>query len=105
MVYCKLVLAILSISLGMLVFIAETIGVFKWKKPLNRLHVAALGDTLGIFLVMFGLILWKGFSFVSLKLLAVILFFWFASPVSSHMLARFEAETDENLGEMEVEKK
>ena len=48
------------------------------------------------------LILIRGFSFDSLKLFLVILFFWMASPVSGHMISRLEAMTDENLGELSV---
>jgi multicomponent Na+:H+ antiporter subunit G len=51
---------------------------------------------------MLGLVILRGFSMDSLKLLLVIGFFWIASPVSSHMLARLEAMTDEDLGELEI---
>lgn len=33
----------------------------------------------------------------SLKLLLIVVFLWFASPVSSHVLARLEVATNENL--------
>lgn len=82
---------------GILVFLIELFGVFKFKYVLNRMHSAAMGDTLGIGLSMVGLIIMSGINFTSLKLFLVIVFLWFASPVASHMLARFETATNEDL--------
>ena len=78
-------------------------GVNKFKRALNRMHAAALGDTLGILFMILGLVIWKGLSFASFKLLLVVLFFWLASPVAGHMISRLEVMTDEDLGEIEVE--
>ena len=38
----------------------------------------------------------SGFTFTSVKLLLVIVFLWFASPVSSHLIARLEVTTNED---------
>lgn len=80
---------------GLLIFLIEIVGVFRFKYVLNRMHAAAMGDTLGIGSCLLGLILMCGFSFTSLKLFLVIVFLWFSSPVSSHLIARLEATTDE----------
>ncbi len=82
--------------------ILAVFGVNRFHKALNRMHAAAMGDTLGILFVFLGLILVRGISFDSLKLFLVILFFWMASPVSGHMVSRLEAMTDEELGELLV---
>lgn len=82
---------------GMAVFAIELFGVFKFHYVLNRMHAAALGDTLGLALSMLGLMVLSGFNFTSLKMLLVIVFLWLASPVASHMLARFEVATNEEL--------
>ena len=83
-------------------FITATIGVNKFKKPLNRMHAAAMGDTLGLLLILLSLVVWRGLSFVSFKLIIVLVFFWLASPVSGHIIAQMEATTNEDLGEIEV---
>lgn len=80
---------------GLLIFVFEIIGVFRFKYVLNRMHAAAMGDTLGIGFCLLGLIIMNGLSFTSLKLFLVILFLWFSSPVSSHLIARLEVTTDE----------
>lgn len=82
---------------GMVVFFVEVFGIFKFDYVLNRMHAAATGDTLGIALSLIGLIIFSGLTFTSLKMLLVIAFLWIASPVASHMLARFEVTTNEEL--------
>lgn len=99
---------------GLLIFIVEMIGVFRFKYVLNRMHAAAMGDTLGIGFCLVGLIIMSGLNFTSLKLFCVIVFLWFASPTSSHLIARLEVTTDEEkekhyrtvtLKELEAESK
>ncbi len=80
---------------GLFIFLIEMIGVFRFKYVLNRMHAAAMGDTLGIGFSLVGLILMGGFTFTSLKLFLVIVFLWFSSPASSHLIARLEVSTDE----------
>jgi len=86
--------------LGLVFMILAVFGVNRFDRALNRMHAAAMGDTLGILFVFLGLILMRGFSMDSLKLFLVILFFWMASPVSGHMISRLEVMTDEKLGEL-----
>ena len=79
------------------------LGVFRWKYCLNRMHAAAVNDTLGILLAICSLIVAQGLDFVSLKFLLVVIFLWIASPVSSHLIARLEITTGEEIKEeMEV---
>ena len=77
-------------------------GVNRFDRALNRMHAAAMGDTLGILFVIVGLMVIRGFSMDSLKLLLLILFFWVASPVSGHMISRLEVTTNENLTDLPV---
>lgn len=82
---------------GLVIFFTELFGIFHFHYVLNRMHAAAMGDTLGIASCLIGLIIFSGLNFTSLKLLLIIIFLWFASPVSSHVLARLEVATNENL--------
>lgn len=81
---------------GVSIFFIEMIGVFRFRYVLNRMHAAAMGDTLGIGFCLLGLIVMNGLDFTSLKLFLVIVFLWFSSPVSSHLIARFEVTTNED---------
>ncbi|MBP5330933.1 MAG: monovalent cation/H(+) antiporter subunit G [Lachnospiraceae bacterium] len=89
------IVAIVFISIGAIFAITSVIGVFRFKYVLNRMHSAAMGDTLAILFVLIGLVILCGFSFTSLKLLAIILFFWLAGPVSSHLIANLVRSVDE----------
>lgn len=80
---------------GLMIFAIEMVGVFRFRYVLNRMHAAAMGDTLGIGFSLMGLIVMSGLNFTSLKLLFVVIFLWFASPTSSHLIARLEVTTDE----------
>ena len=85
---------------GVITFAIELFGVFKFKYVLNRMHAAAMGDTLGIGISLIGLTVLSGFNFTSLKLALVILFLWLASPVSSHLIARLEVVTNKHIAEI-----
>ncbi len=74
-------------------------GVFKFKYAANRMHAAAILDTMGISLCMLGLAVSAPDLFSGLKLMLVIVFWWLSSPVSSHLLCRLEITTDEQRDE------
>lgn len=93
----RLILGCSFLICGLVIFFTEIFGVFHFQYVLNRMHATAMGDTLGIASCMIGLIIFSGFNFTSLKLLLIVIFLWFASPVSSHVLARLEVATNENL--------
>ncbi|MEE0830072.1 MAG: monovalent cation/H(+) antiporter subunit G [Longicatena sp.] len=87
--------------IGLLLFVIQVFGVFRFKYVLNRMHSAAMGDTLGIASSLIGLILMCGFSFTSLKLFLVVMFLWLASPTSSHLIAQLEVATNEDYSQYE----
>lgn len=82
------------IIVGLLTFLTEIYGVFRFKYVLNRMHAAAMGDTGGLGAAIVGLIVMNGLDFTSVKLLLVVVFLWCASPVSSHLIAQLEATTN-----------
>lgn len=89
----------LLLLFGILTFAVQVIGVFKFRHVLNRMHAAAMGDTLGIGISLVGLMILSGFNFTTLKLGLVVVFLWCSSPVSSHLIARLEAVTDPDIKE------
>ena len=100
--WIRFILAAGCLILGLVFMILSVFGVNRLHHALNRMHAAAMGDTLGILFVILSLMIMRGFSMDSLKLLLVILFFWMASPVSGHMISRLEAMTNRELGEIHV---
>lgn len=100
--WVRFILSAGFLLVGIVFMILAVFGVNRFHKALNRMHAAAMGDTLGILFVFLGLMIMRGFSMDALKLFLVVLFFWTASPVSGHMISRLEAMTDENLGEIQI---
>ena len=84
---------------GLSIFVVEIFGIFHMRYVLNRMHAAAMGDTLGISISLIGLMIFSGFNFTTLKMALIVVFLWLASPVSSHLIARLEVTTNRRLGE------
>lgn len=95
--WLQFVIGIAFLLAGLFVFGIQVFGVYKFGYVLNRMHAAAMGDTLGIGISLVGLIILSGWNFASLKMALIIVFLWNASPVSSHLIARLEATTNPNL--------
>lgn len=97
--WVKLIAGSIFLIIGIVIFFTELFGVFHFKYVLNRMHAAAMGDTLGISSCLIGLMIFSGLNFTTLKMFLIIVFLWFASPVSSHVLSRLEAATNERLSD------
>ena len=67
--YCLGALLLLA---GILVMGVSMLGIYRFKYVLNRMHAAAITDTLESLLVMLGLVVIRGLSFASAKLLLII---------------------------------
>ena len=97
--WIRMLLGFSLLILSVTVFAIEIAGVFKMKFSLNRMHAAAMGDTLGLGSGLLGLMIISGLNFTTLKMLLVWIFLWCTSPVASHLIARMEYETNDNLSE------
>ena len=82
---------------GLAIFIIEIFGNYHFGYVLNRMQAAAIGDSFGIVLCLVGMMFYFGWALAGLKLLFVEIFLWCSSPVSSHLVAKLEAETNEYL--------
>lgn len=87
----------LFLFLGLFTFAIELTGVFRFRYVLNRMQVAATGDTLGMGLSLVGLMILSGWNFTTLKFFLVVMFLWCSSPVASHLIARLEVMTNPKL--------
>ena len=88
--WLRFVLTAVSLLGGLFILITAVLGVYKFDYVLNRMHAAAMGDTLGILFCLLGLSISAPDVGVALKLLLIIAFLWISSPVSSHLIARLE---------------
>lgn len=88
--------ALLTLA-GLFVLISGVVGVFRFKYALSRIHAGALFDTLGILLMLLGVIVAEGFTIAALKMVLVIAILWLTSPVSSHLIGRLEITINDEL--------
>lgn len=93
----KDILGMALISLGMLFFMVEILGVYRFDYVLNRMHAVAIGDSIALLLSLTGagLLMWDWFA--AAKLFITLLLVWITSPVGSHLVARVEAMTNNHL--------
>ena len=77
----------LMLAAGSLFVLAGGIGALRMPDFYTRIHGASLTDSLGPVLVLAGLMLQSGFTLVTLKLAAVLLFMMITAPTASYALA------------------
>ena len=93
----RFILTAIFMAVGAFVILSSILGVFRFKFALNRIHSAAMTDTLGFGLIIIGLMISATSIFNVLKLLALLVFMWLTNPVSAHMLAKLEVVTDKEI--------
>ena len=82
------ILVVICISLGAFFMFVGSWGIVRLPDFYSRSHAVSLSDTLGIILVLGGLMIYEGFTVNSAKLFIAILFVAHASPTGSHAIAR-----------------
>ena len=85
------------ILLGLFLFIIGVIGIYKFKFVLNKMHSAALLDTMGLFCIILGIAIANGFNATSIKLFFIVIFLWLTSPVASLFISKLEVLTDDQV--------
>ena len=94
--------ALIGVGIGCIFF--AILGVFKFRFVMNRMHCAAVIDTLGVAFTLAGLMVsGVGMEYLP-KLICILLILWVGSPIASHLVGRLEISTDADLGQhMEME--
>lgn len=104
MEWVRFILAAICLIFAAVMENIAVFGVYKFKFVMNRMHAAAIGDTLGLLLGALGLIILKGISWFSLKMMLVVILLWMTSAISSHVIMRMEYSIDEEAVAAETEK-
>lgn len=95
----RLIIASVLIFGGVFVFGIATVGIYRVKYCLLRIHITAKCDTLATLLVLAGLIILEGFTFTAIKLFLLIVFMWLTGPVAVHLIGQTEILTNPNIRE------
>ena len=94
----RLILAALFLALAVFVFFTEVVGFYKFDYVMNRMHAAALGDTMGIAsVVIAAAILWARPAAI-LKLVLIVAFMFLTGPAMTHLIAGMELGTHRGAG-------
>lgn len=73
---------------GAFLGVSGAIGLFRFPDFYSRVHAASVTDTLCTLLIISGLVLQAGFTLITVKLIIVLLFLWYTSPLAGHALVK-----------------
>jgi len=76
------------ITVGMVFFIAGTMGLLRFPDLFTRLHALTKADNLGLGFIVSGLALYSGSWMVTIKLVLIWLLVMMSSAVASHLIAQ-----------------
>ena len=82
------VLTVMLLLIGAFFMLAGTIGFVRFPDFYSRMHATGKCDTLGEGLMLVALIIYGGATFVSVKILFLIVFILLANPTSTHAIAK-----------------
>ena len=73
---------------GCFLIVVAAIGIVRFPDFYSRIHPAGKADTMGQFLILLGLIVQEGFTFVSVKLVLIVAFIFIANPTATYAIAK-----------------
>ncbi|MFP8487819.1 monovalent cation/H(+) antiporter subunit G [Gracilimonas sp. Q87] len=82
------IFTIFFVVAGIFFLLIGSIGTIRLPDFYSRTHATSKSDTLGMMLVIIGLIIYEGLNINSGKLFLILLFILLANPVGAHALAR-----------------
>ena len=81
------------IVLGSFFTVVGALGLVRLPDVFTRMHAASVIETLGVGLLIFGMILQAGFSLAAFKLFFLLVLYLFIVPVVTHALAQAALHT------------
>ncbi|SMO37708.1 monovalent cation/H(+) antiporter subunit G [Gracilimonas mengyeensis] len=82
------ILSIICIVAGIFFLLIGSIGIIRLPDFYSRTHATSKSDTLGMMLVILGLMIFEGLTINTGKLFLILLFILLANPIGAHALAR-----------------
>lgn len=76
------------ITIGAFFYVVGAIGIYRMPDVFTRMHAAGISDTVGAGLLLTGMMFLAGFSLVTVKLVIILGFILFTSPIATHALAQ-----------------
>jgi len=88
-----IIIAYLFFALGIFFMFFGVLGIVRFPDVYTRLHPAGKAGTAGVLSIFIGLMLYSGFSLLTLRIILITLFILITSPVASHSIARGAIES------------
>ena len=83
-----LILSGLSIFVGVVALLIGSVGLVRLPDVFCRIHAVGMIDTAGASFIILGMVIYEGFTLVTVKLLFVGIFLFFTSPIATHAVAQ-----------------
>jgi len=83
-----LILSGLSIIIGIVALLIGSLGLIRLPDVFCRIHAVGMIDTAGASFIILGMMIYEGFTLVTVKLLFVGIFLFFTSPIATHAVAQ-----------------
>ena len=82
------ILSDIALGLGAFFILVGALGLVRMPDVFTRMHAASVVETLGVGLLIVGMMIEVGFGLVLLKLSFILVLFIFTGPVVTHALAQ-----------------
>jgi multicomponent Na+:H+ antiporter subunit G len=86
----QFIIAGLLFLLGSFFFLVGVLGLLRMPDVFSRIHTTTKGDTLGVGLILLGIIVLYGFNLTSLRVLVLLVLVWVTTPTAAHLIAKAE---------------
>ena len=83
-----LTLSGLSLFIGIVALLIGSFGLIRLPDVFCRIHAVGMIDTAGASFIILGMVIYEGFTLVTVKLLFVGIFLFFTSPIATHAVAQ-----------------
>ena len=83
-----LILSGLSLSIGIVALLIGSFGLIRLPDVFCRIHAVGMIDTAGASFIILGMVIYEGFTLVTIKLLLIGIFLFFTSPIATHAVAQ-----------------
>ena len=77
-----------ALLLGTAALLVGALGLVRLPNLFSRIHAVGMIDTAGVAFITLGMLIYEGFSLVSVKLAIVGVFLFFTSPIATHAVAQ-----------------
>ncbi|NQT29370.1 MAG: monovalent cation/H(+) antiporter subunit G [Candidatus Saganbacteria bacterium] len=88
-----IIIAYFFFGLGIFFMVFGVLGILRFPDLYTRIHPAGKAGTAGVLSIFIGLIIYSGFSPLSLRIILIALFIVITSPLASHAITRAAIES------------